>query len=144
MLKHRLQWQRGNAETQFQCERGIRLRYTGIILSIVTALASCATSPYGTPEIRRVGSAAGALGRCLERSTKSYLVSNKDPEKVASMLDNSCMAERKAEADAKLAAGLPVDYFDYGKGRHEVSLWWVRFTVESEQAVKSPPKHGPY
>jgi hypothetical protein len=55
-----------------------------------------------------------------------YLVSNKDPEKVASMLDNSCMEERKAVADAKLAAGMPVDYFDYGKGRHEVSLWWAR------------------
>lgn len=104
---------------------GSTLRYTGIILSVVTALTSCATSPYDTPENRRVGSAASALGKCLERSTKSYLVSNKDPEKVASMLDNACMAERKAMSDAKLAAGLPVDYFDYGKGRHEVSLWWV-------------------
>jgi hypothetical protein len=106
---------------------GNALRYTIIILSVVTALASCATSPYDTPEIRRVGSAGSALGKCLERTTKSYLVSNKDPQKVASMVDNSCMAERKAMSDAKLAAGLPVDYFDYGKGRHEVSLWWVRY-----------------
>jgi len=103
------------------------LRYTVIILSVVTALASCATSPYDTPEIRRVVSAGSALGKCLERTTKSYLASNKDPQKVASMLDNSCMAERKAMSDAKLAAGLPVDYFDYGKGRHEVSLWWVHY-----------------
>lgn len=112
---------------KLQSERGITLRYTGIILCVVTVLASCATSPYDTPEIRRVGSAGSALGKCLERSTKSYLVSNKDPEKVASMLDNACMAERKAESDAKLAAGLPMDYFDYGKGRHEVSLWWVHY-----------------
>jgi len=102
------------------------LRYTVIILSFVTALASCAASPYDTPEIRRVVSAGSALGKCLERSTKSYLVSNKDAEKVASMLDSACMAERKAMSDAKLAARLPVDYFDYGKGRHQVSLRWVR------------------
>ncbi|MGV1985541.1 hypothetical protein ACQZ5N_02895 [Agrobacterium sp. 22-221-1] len=64
----------------------------------------------------------------MERTTKAYLVSNKNPQKVASMLDNACMAERKAEMDAKRAAGIPVNYFDYGKGRHEVSLYWATHT----------------
>ncbi|WKL21180.1 hypothetical protein QYR00_05280 [Agrobacterium tumefaciens] len=102
------------------------MKYKGIILIAVMALASCNTlGPYNTPEIRRVVSTGSALGKCLQRTAKSFLVSNKNPQKVASMLDNACMSERKAELDAKRAAGLPVSYFDYGKGRHEVSLYWA-------------------
>lgn len=56
---------------------GNALRYTIIILSVVTALASCATSPYDTPEIRRVGSAGSALGKCLERPQNRILFQTK-------------------------------------------------------------------